>query len=54
MLVVARVGQICRCVASEAANPYGLEIDQTYFQCQLQGIENIVGFEGDKYGFTNY
>ena len=54
MLVVARVRQVDRCIATQDDNPYDLPMDQVYFQCQMQQIENIVGFEGEQYGFTNY
>ena len=54
MIVIARVSSICKAVASEQANPYGLPKGTVYYQCQISKIENIVGFEGDNYGITNY
>jgi len=54
MLVVARVGQVFRQVAFDDCNPYGLENGTVFFQCQIESIENIVGFEDERFGFTNY
>jgi hypothetical protein len=54
MLVIAKVSSIKTLQATKEANPYDLEHGTLYFQCQVQQVENIVGFEGDQYGFTNY
>ena len=54
MLVVARVGIVYKQVASADNNPYDLAEGTTFFQCQVENIENIVGFEGERFGFTNY
>ncbi len=54
MLVVARVRAVNKCIASNDVNPYMMNVGSVYFQCQIQNVENIVGFEGDQYGFTNY
>jgi len=54
MLVVARVGQVFKQVACAESNPYGLDDGTTFYQCQIANIENIVGFEDERYGFTNY
>ena len=54
MLVVARVGQVFKQVACAESNPYGLEDGTIFFQCQIENIENIVGFEDERFGFTNY
>lgn len=53
MIVIARVTSINQEQAGKE-NPYGLEAGTLFFQCQIGAIENIVGFEGDSYGFTNY
>lgn len=54
MLVIARVQTIERCYATEQENPYDLPPNTVYFQCQIHHIENIVGFESEDFGFTNY
>lgn len=54
MLVIARVSQIFKQVACQESNPYQLEEGTQFFQCQIENIENIVGFEGERFGFTNY
>jgi len=54
MLVIARVSQIYKQVACPESNPYQLEEGTQFFQCQIENIENIVGFEGERFGFTNY
>jgi hypothetical protein len=38
----------------DPTNPYGLEDNDTYFKCQIEKLEHIVGFEGDDYSFTDY
>lgn len=39
----------------EQNNPYNLDEGSTYFECQIEQIENMVSFEGDdRYGFSNY
>jgi hypothetical protein len=54
MLVIARVANVNKHVASKDYNPYKLAFGQTFFQCELHCVENIVGFEEDQFGFTNY
>jgi hypothetical protein len=54
MLVIARISGIHKVIASEDSNPYGLPLGTVFYQCQIRKIENIVGFEGDDYGITNY
>ena len=47
MLVIARVAKVKKNTASKDYNPYNLAFGQTFFQCELHCIENIVGFEED-------
>ena len=54
MLVIAKVKEVFKQTASEENNPYGLGEGTPFYQCQIENIENIVGFEDDRYGFTNY
>lgn len=54
MLVIAKVGQVFKQVACPESNPYSLEEGTIFYQCQIDNIENIVGFEDGRYGFTNY
>ena len=54
MLVIAKISSIKQAKATEDCNPYDLEVGTLFYQCQINKIENIVGFEGDAYGFTNY
>lgn len=59
MFVIARVKSVTRHVApedeeDEEGNPFGLDPKETFFQCQIEKLEHIVGFEGDEYAFTDY
>ena len=64
MIVIARVKSVSKhqVVMSgsgeeedeEANNPFGLEDNETYFRCQIEKLEHIVGFEGDEFSFTDY
>jgi hypothetical protein len=69
MIVIARVKSITKHVAGcsdgmnamefdqeevDPTNPYGLDENETFFQCQIEKLEHIVGFEGDDYSFTDY
>jgi hypothetical protein len=59
MIVIGRVKSVTRHVASQdeddvQGNPFGLEPKETFFQCQIEKLEHIVGFEGDEYSFTDY
>jgi hypothetical protein len=38
----------------DPTNPYYLEENETFFKCQIEKIEHIVGFEGEDYSFTDY
>ena len=54
MLVIARVGSIKTCKVVAETNPYGLAEASTYFECQVDQVENMVSFEGNQFGFTSY
>lgn len=56
MIVIARVKSVSKheVADEEIGNPFGLEDKETYFQCQIEKLEHIVGFEGDDYSFTDY
>lgn len=55
MIVIAKVKSVTKHQASEAdSNPFGLEEEETYFLCQIEKLEHIVGFEGDEFSFTDY
>lgn len=53
MLVIGIIKEVNSYNASEE-NPYNLEKGQKYYQCSLQRLENIVGFEADEPLLTNY
>jgi len=54
MIVIARVKGISKHKATESYNPFGLENAETFFQCQIEKLEHIVGFESDEFSFTDY
>jgi len=69
MLVIARIKSVTKHVVGSSddknamifgdaeedpSNPFGLEENETYFQCQIEKLEHIVGFEGEDYSFTDY
>jgi hypothetical protein len=66
MIVIARIKSISKHVALEeeggeaeeeecgSNNPFGLDHQETYFLCQIEKLEHIVGFDGDDYSFTDY
>ena len=55
MLVIAKIKRVEKHVATDKDNPYQLKVGQVFYQCQIEHIEHIVGFEEDEgYGFTNY
>ena len=53
MLVIGISKEISECSATEG-NMYKLEKGQKYYQCTLEKLENIVGFEADEPLLTNY
>ena len=56
MIVIARVKSVSKHSVEdeENNNPFGLEDKETYFLCQIEKLEHIVGFEGDEFSFTDY
>jgi hypothetical protein len=38
----------------DESNPFGLDEQETFFKCQIEKLEHIVGFEGDEFSFTDY
>jgi hypothetical protein len=69
MIVIARVKSVSKHVVGcsdgmnamefdeneeDPTNPYYLEENETFFKCQIEKIEHIVGFEGEDYSFTDY
>ena len=53
MLVIGVVKDISQHIAEEN-NAYKLEKGQNYYQCTMQRMENIVGFEAEEPLLTNY
>lgn len=54
MIVIARIKSVSKHEVSEQVNPFGLEIKEPYFLCQIEKLEHIVGFEGDEFSLTDY
>ncbi|CDW86141.1 UNKNOWN [Stylonychia lemnae] len=54
MIVIAKIKGVSQHKTTESYNPYGLEGQETFFQCQIEKLEHIVGFESDDYSFTDY
>ena len=69
MMVIARVKSVSKHVVGcsdsmnamefdeneeDPTNPYGLEENETFFNCQIEKLEHMVAFEGEDYSFTDY
>ncbi len=63
MIVIARIKSVTKHQVGKASpsekeedenNPFDLDEQETFFKCQIEKLEHIVGFEGDEYSFTDY
>ena len=55
MIVIAKLKGVTKHEAKvDSFNPFELEDKETFFLCQIEKIEHIVGFEGDDFDFTDY
>ncbi len=54
MIVIAKIKSVTKHRATDELNPYQLDERETFFQCQIEKLEHIVGFESDEFSFTDY
>lgn len=54
MIVIAKLKGVTKHKATAEFNPFEIEDKETFFLCQIDKIEHIVGFEGDEFAFTDY
>ena len=54
MIVIAKLKGVTKHKATPEFNPFEIEDKETFFLCQIDKIEHIVGFEGDEFAFTDY
>lgn len=55
MIVIARVKSVTKHqYVEDNENLFCLNENETYFRCQIEKLEHIVGFEGDELSITDY